>query len=122
MGYQKGRAQLIRNMPGDTQPVNLIEDCAVSPEDLPSTLRTYKSIKKIRTDHILLCSLQEQENYMEPMINLKTKKGGKRFFRNVLKRNNQMVKKYNGSLNGEKAWRWQTAREFISSVLGEGCI
>src|SRR5690606_21783463 len=32
---RKAGLGLIRNLPGDTQPVNLIEDCAVAVEDLP---------------------------------------------------------------------------------------
>src|SRR5690606_30299703 len=41
---RKAGLGLIRNLPGDMQPVNLIEDCAVSPEDLPAYIAEVQAI------------------------------------------------------------------------------
>ncbi len=115
---RKAGLGLIRNMPGDTQPVNLIEDCAVSPEDLPFYI---EDLQKVLRKYELTASYYAHagagELHVEPMINLKTKKG-KEVFRNVLKETTELVKKYNGSLSGEHG-DGRLRGEFISSVLGE---
>src|SRR5690606_21978589 len=41
---RKAGLGLIRNLPGDEQPVNLIEDCAVSPEDLPAYVKDIQTL------------------------------------------------------------------------------
>src|SRR5690606_5883281 len=41
---RKAGLGLIRNLPGDIQPVNLIEDCAVAPEDLPAYIEDLQRI------------------------------------------------------------------------------
>lgn len=115
---RKAGLGLIRNMPGDSQPVNLIEDCAVSPEDLPYYI---EDLQKILTQYNLTASYYAHagagELHVEPMINLKSKEG-KEIFRNVLKDTTQLVKKYNGSLSGEHG-DGRLRGEFIADALGE---
>ena len=41
---RKAGLGLLRNEPGDTQPVNLIEDCAVDPQDLPAYIEELLSL------------------------------------------------------------------------------
>src|SRR5690606_27107965 len=98
---RKAGLGLIRNLPGDNQPVNLIEDCAVSPEDLPAYIT---ELKTLLDKHNLQASYYAHagagELHVEPMINLKTNEG-KELFRTVLKETAALVKKYNGSLSGE---------------------
>ncbi|MBC3541431.1 FAD-binding and (Fe-S)-binding domain-containing protein [Rufibacter sediminis] len=115
---RKAGLGLIRNLPGDTQPVNLIEDCAVSPEDLPAYVA---DLQKVLEKHQLQASYYAHagagELHIEPMINLKTNEG-KRIFREVLAETTVLVKKYNGSLSGEHG-DGRLRGEFIPLALGE---
>ena len=114
---RKAGLGLIRNLPGDTQPVNLIEDCAVSPEDLPSYIEDLQQVLKKYTLHSsYYAHAGAGELHVEPMINLKTTEG-KELFRNVLKDTVQLVKKYNGSLSGEHG-DGRLRGEFIPDALG----
>lgn len=115
---RKAGLGLIRNLPGDTQPVNLIEDCAVSPKDLPAYAT---DVMAILDKHGLQASYYAHagagELHIEPLINLKTEKG-RQAFREVLAETAQLVKKYNGSLSGEHG-DGRLRGEFIPHVLGE---
>lgn len=115
---RKAGLGLIRNLPGDVQPVNLIEDCAVSPEDLPAYIA---ELQALLDRHGLKASYYAHagagELHVEPLINLKTAQG-KKAFRDVLEETTQLVKKYNGSLSGEHG-DGRLRGEFISAVLGE---
>ena len=114
---RKAGLGLIRNLPGNEQPVNLIEDCVVSPEDLPGYI---EDVKKVLDKYQLHASYYAHagagELHVEPMINLKTK-AGKEIFRNVLKDTVALVKKYNGSLSGEHG-DGRLRGEFIPDALG----
>jgi FAD/FMN-containing dehydrogenase/Fe-S oxidoreductase len=114
---RKAGLGLIRNLPGDTQPVNLIEDCAVSPEDLPAYIA---EVQQLLLKHNLQASYYAHagagELHVEPMINLKTA-AGKNLFRQVLAETAVLVKKYNGSLSGEHG-DGRLRGEFIPFVLG----
>ncbi|RKR85722.1 FAD/FMN-containing dehydrogenase [Mucilaginibacter gracilis] len=114
---RKAGLGLIRNLPGDKQPVNLIEDCAVSPEDLPAYIADLQQLLK---DHQLHASYYAHagagELHVEPMIDLKTTEG-QALFRTVLKETAVLVKKYNGSLSGEHG-DGRLRGEFIPFMLG----
>ena len=108
---------LIRNLPGDLQPVNLIEDCAVLPEDLPNYIA---DLQELLAKHQLNASYYAHagagELHVEPMINLKTLEG-KELFRTVLKETAVLVKKYGGSLSGEHG-DGRLRGEFIEYMMG----
>ena len=114
---RKAGLGLIRNLPGDAQPVNLIEDCAVSPEDLPAYI---EDLKKLLDSYQLHASYYAHagagELHVEPMINLKTAEG-KKIFRDVLRDTVGLIKKYNGSLSGEHG-DGRLRGEFIADALG----
>ncbi|WP_221390284.1 FAD-binding and (Fe-S)-binding domain-containing protein [Dyadobacter sp. NIV53] len=115
---RKAGLGLIRNLPGDTQPVNLIEDCAVAVEDLPAYISDLEILLK---EHQLHASYYAHagagELHVEPMINLKTSEG-KQKFRNVLADTAKLVKKYNGALSGEHG-DGRLRGEFIPFMMGE---
>jgi len=115
---RKAGLGLIRNLPGDSQPVNLIEDCAVSPEDLPAYV---SDIQKLLIEEGVHASYYAHagagELHIEPFVNLKTAKG-KRTFRSILEKTSDLVLKYNGSLSGEHG-DGRLRGEFIGKVLGE---
>jgi FAD/FMN-containing dehydrogenase/Fe-S oxidoreductase len=115
---RKAGLGLIRNLPGDTQPVNLIEDCAVAVEDLPAYI---DELAALLEQHGLHASYYAHagagELHVEPMINLKTSEG-KQQFRNVLADTAKLVKKYNGALSGEHG-DGRLRGEFIPFMMGE---
>ncbi|MBZ4190159.1 FAD-binding and (Fe-S)-binding domain-containing protein [Niabella beijingensis] len=115
---RKAGLGLIRNMPGDRQPVNLIEDCAVSPEDLPAYI---EDLQQLLDGYGLTASYYAHagagELHVEPMINLKTEEG-RQVFRDVLRDTVGLVKKYNGSLSGEHG-DGRLRGEFIASAMGD---
>ncbi len=114
---RKAGLGLIRNLKGDTQPVNLIEDCAVSPEDLPNYIADLQELlKRHNTNASYYAHAGAGELHVEPMINLKTIEG-KKLFRTILQETTELVKKYKGSLSGEHG-DGRLRGEFIESVLG----
>ena len=114
---RKAGLGLLRNIKGDTQPVNLIEDCAVAPEDLPDYISDLEA---------LLASLGVKASYyahagagelhVEPLVNLKTAEG-LALFRKILYQTVQLVKKYKGSLSGEHG-DGRLRGEFIPAIMG----
>ncbi len=114
---RKAGLGLIRNLKGDTQPVNLIEDCAVSPEDLPAYIADLQELlKRHNTNASYYAHAGAGELHVEPMINLKTLEG-KELFRTILQETTELVKKYRGSLSGEHG-DGRLRGEFIENVLG----
>ncbi|WP_392471333.1 FAD-binding and (Fe-S)-binding domain-containing protein [Sphingobacterium cellulitidis] len=115
---RKAGLGLIRNLPGDSQPVNLIEDCAVSPEDLPNYVADIQELLKTENVHAsYYAHAGAGELHIEPFINLKTAEGKKQF-RRILEKTTDLVLKYNGSLSGEHG-DGRLRGEFIGKVLGE---
>jgi len=115
---RKAGLGLIRNLKGDVQPVNLIEDCAVAPEDLPAYIADLQNLlQKLGVNASYYAHAGAGELHVEPMLNLKTKEG-KELFRTILKETAEIVKKYKGSLSGEHG-DGRLRGEFIESVLGE---
>ena len=115
---RKSGLGLLRNEPGDIQPVNLIEDCAVSVENLPDYIDEVESLlKKYSVKYAIYAHAGAGELHVEPMINLKTS-AGKILFRNILKETVAIVKKYNGSLSGEHG-DGRLRGEFIVAMMGE---
>lgn len=114
---RKAGLGLIRNLPGDSQPVNLIEDCAVAPEDLPAYIEELQVIlDKYNLKASYYAHAGAGELHVEPIINLKTSEG-KALFRTVLKETAALVKKHQGSLSGEHG-DGRLRGEFIKDVLG----
>ncbi|KQS24793.1 FAD-binding and (Fe-S)-binding domain-containing protein [Dyadobacter sp. Leaf189] len=115
---RKAGLGLIRNLPGDTQPVNLIEDCAVAVEDLPAYIEEVESLLRSHNLHAsYYAHAGAGELHVEPMINLKTSEG-KALFRQVLADTARLVKKYNGALSGEHG-DGRLRGEFIPFMMGE---
>lgn len=114
---RKAGLGLLRNLKGDLQPVNLIEDCAVAPEELPDYIaELQKVLAKYNVNASYYAHAGAGELHVEPMINLKTVEG-KSIFRNILTETAVLIRKYNGSLSGEHG-DGRLRGEFISSVLG----
>ncbi|PWJ59498.1 FAD/FMN-containing dehydrogenase [Dyadobacter jejuensis] len=115
---RKAGLGLIRNLPGDLQPVNLIEDCAVDVDDLPEYIA---DLAELLQRHQLHASYYAHagagELHVEPLINLKTQEG-KQQFRQVLAETAVLVKKFRGALSGEHG-DGRLRGEFIPFMMGE---
>ncbi len=115
---RKSGLGLLRNEPGDTQCVNLIEDCAVDVEDLPDYVDEVEALLKFNgVKYAMYAHAGAGELHIEPMINLKTNTG-KHLFHTILKETVSIVKKYNGSLSGEHG-DGRLRGEFIPFIMGE---
>jgi FAD/FMN-containing dehydrogenase/Fe-S oxidoreductase len=115
---RKAGLGLLRNLPGDTQPVNLIEDCAVDPQDLPAYIAELELLlQKHGLQYSMYAHAGAGELHVEPMVNLKTAEG-RRLFRTILAETAALVKKYNGSLSGEHG-DGRLRGEFIPFMMGE---
>lgn len=115
---RKAGLGLIRNLPGDTQPVNLIEDCAVAVEDLPDYIQDLGEVLQKHGVHAsYYAHAGAGELHVEPMVNLKTSEG-KATFRAILADTAVLLKKYNGSLSGEHG-DGRLRGEFIPFMMGE---
>ncbi len=115
---RKAGLGLLRNLKGDTQPVNLIEDCAVSTDELPDYIADLqKVLEKHKVNASYYAHAGAGEVHVEPMVNLKSAEGLKTF-RNILSDTVELVKKYNGSLSGEHG-DGRLRGEYISTVIGE---
>ncbi|MBX3256393.1 MAG: FAD-binding protein [Chitinophagaceae bacterium] len=115
---RKAGLGLLRNLPGDTQPVNLIEDCAVAPEELPAYIHDLQvMLERYKVNASYYAHAGAGELHVEPMINLKTKEG-RILFRKILAETVELVKKYQGSLSGEHG-DGRLRGEYIAEVVGE---
>jgi len=115
---RKGGLGLLRNLEGDTQCVNLIEDCAVDPQDLPAYIEDLEVLlKKHNVRYSMYAHAGAGELHVEPMINLKITEG-RQLFRTILAETAILVKKYGGSLSGEHG-DGRLRGEFIPFMMGE---
>lgn len=115
---RKGGLGLLRNLPGDIQPVNLIEDCAVDVEDLPAYIAELEVLlKKHGVQYSMYAHAGAGELHVEPMVNLKTTEG-RHLFRTILAETAALVKKYGGSLSGEHG-DGRLRGEFIPFMMGD---
>lgn len=114
---RKAGLGLLRNISGDKQPVNLIEDCAVAPEDLPAYIA---DLQELLAKHEVSASYYAHagagELHVEPVLDLKSAEGV-RLFRVIIEETIELVKKYNGSLSGEHG-DGRLRGEFVPALLG----
>jgi Fe-S oxidoreductase len=115
---RKAGLGLIRNLEGDTQPVNLIEDCAVDPEDLPAYVAEIQALlARHHTKAAYYAHAGAGELHIEPFINLKSPEGIQ-LFRTLLAETVEILKKYQGSLSGEHG-DGRLRGEFIPELMGK---
>jgi FAD/FMN-containing dehydrogenase/Fe-S oxidoreductase len=115
---RKAGLGLLRNLKGDAQPVNLIEDCAVSTDDLPDYIADLAQLlERYGVQASYYAHAGAGELHVEPIINLKTTEGLAQF-RGILAETAALVKKYKGSLSGEHG-DGRLRGEFIASMVGE---
>ncbi|HTL07234.1 MAG TPA: FAD-linked oxidase C-terminal domain-containing protein, partial [Chitinophagaceae bacterium] len=115
---RKAGLGLLRNSAGDRQPVNLIEDCAVAPQDLPAYIDDLLALlNKYQVQASFYAHAGAGELHVEPMLNLR-KTEDVVLFRKILADTAALVKKYKGSLSGEHG-DGRLRGEFIEAVMGK---
>lgn len=115
---RKAGLGLLSNLPGDEKAVPVIEDTAVSVEDLPAYIRDFNEIlAKYGLFSVHYAHAGSGEIHLRPIINLKTKEGNE-LFRIIAQEIATLVKKYNGSLSGEHG-DGRLRGEFIRQMIGQ---
>lgn len=115
---RKGALGLLWNLNAEDEPVNLIEDCAVSPADLPDYIAEVEALLKRHQLHYSISAhAGAGELHVTPWMNLKLPES-RRLFRKILQETTLLVKKYNGSLSGEHG-DGRLRGEFLPLALGE---
>lgn len=106
------------NIPGDDKPVAVIEDTAVSPEELPRFIEEFKQrMDKQSLSSVYYAHAGAGELHLRPILNLKVK-SGIALLRKIGEDMAKQVKRYGGSLSGEHG-DGRLRSEFIPQVLGE---
>jgi FAD/FMN-containing dehydrogenase/Fe-S oxidoreductase len=115
---RKAGLGILSNMQGDARPVSLIEDTAVTPEDLPDYMEELTALlQKYGKETVLHAHIGTGELHVRPVLNLKDP-GDVAVFREIAKDTALLVKKYRGSLSGEHG-DGRLRGEFIPVILGE---
>ena len=115
---RKAGLGLIRNLIADEQAVNLIEDCAVDPVDLPNyVLDIQQLLAKYEVKAAFYAHAGAGELHIEPFLDLKSEKGRIQF-RSILTETVEILKKYKGSLSGEHG-DGRLRGEFIPELMGK---
>lgn len=115
---RKAGLGLLSNMPGDAKPVPVVEDTAVSMNDLPKYIADFNEILKQRGLHAVhYAHAGSGELHLRPILDLKTVEGNI-MFREIAEEVSKLVKKYNGSLSGEHG-DGRLRGEFIPFMIGE---
>ena len=115
---RKAGLGLIRNLISDDQAVNLIEDCAVDPHDLPDYVNDISALlDKHQVKAAYYAHAGAGELHIEPFLNLKSEKGIQ-LFRSILAETVEILKKYQGSLSGEHG-DGRLRGEFIPILMGK---
>lgn len=115
---RKAGLGLSYNLPGDAQPVNLIEDGAVDYEDLPAYVADLEALlDRHAVQRTYTAHAGAGELHVLPILNLKTTEGRQKF-RAILAETAALLKKYNGSLSGEHG-DGRLRGEFIPFMMGQ---
>lgn len=115
---RKAGLGILSNMPGDEKPVPVIEDVAVTPEQLPHYIAELNAVlEKHNVKCVYYAHIGAGELHTRPILNLKSE-NGKQLFRTIASETAKIVKKYNGSLSGEHG-DGRLRGEFIPHMTGE---
>jgi FAD/FMN-containing dehydrogenase len=115
---RKAGLGVLSNMKGDSKPVTLIEDTAISVEVLPEYMDEIETLlAKYGKDAVFHAHIGSGELHIRPILNLKDPEDVK-LFRAIGLETAHLVKKYRGSLSGEHG-DGRLRGEFIPVILGE---
>lgn len=109
---------LLANIPGDPKAVAVIEDTAVTIEDLPQYIEEFGQMMAGHGQKsVYYAHAGAGEIHLRPILDLK-KSGDRKMFRKIASDTADLVKKYDGSLSGEHG-DGRVRAEFIPRMVGE---
>lgn len=115
---RKAGLGLLANIPGDPKAVAVIEDTAVTIEDLPEYIREFGEMMDGHGQQsVYYAHAGAGEIHLRPILDLKKTKDRK-MFRQIASDTADLVKRYNGSLSGEHG-DGRVRAEFIPRMIGE---
>lgn len=115
---RKAGLGLLANIPGDPKAVAVIEDTAVTVEDLPAYIAEFTDMMNSHQQRsVYYAHAGAGELHLRPILDLK-KKEDRVLFRTIATESAHLVKKYNGSLSGEHG-DGRVRGEFIPLMIGE---
>lgn len=115
---RKAGLGVLSNMIGDAKPVPVIEDTAVSPEDLPEYMSDFNIIlNHFKLECVHYAHIGTGELHLRPILNLKDKVDVELFYE-LAYETAKLVKKYKGSLSGEHG-DGRLRGQFIKLMYGE---
>lgn len=109
---------LLANIPGDPKAVAVIEDTAVTIEDLPQYIEEFGQMMAGHGQQsVYYAHAGAGEIHLRPILDLK-KSTDRKMFRQIASDTADLVKKYDGSLSGEHG-DGRVRAEFIPRMVGE---
>ncbi len=115
---RKAGLGLLANVPGDPKAVAVIEDTAVTVEELPAYIREFtEMMNRYGQRSVYYAHAGAGEIHLRPILDLK-KKEDRKLFREIARETAELVKRYNGSLSGEHG-DGRVRAEFIPLMVGE---
>ncbi len=109
---------LLSNIPGDAKAVAVIEDTAVTIEELPQYIEEFGRMMATHGQQaVYYAHAGAGEIHLRPILNLK-EAHDRRLFREIANDTAKLVKKYRGSLSGEHG-DGRLRGEFIPMMIGE---
>lgn len=115
---RKAGLGLLANIPGDAKAVAVIEDTAVTVQDLPAYIGDFTDMmNRHQQRSVYYAHAGAGELHLRPILDLK-KKEDRVLFRTIATETAELVKKYNGSLSGEHG-DGRVRGEFIPMMVGE---
>lgn len=116
---RKAGLGVVANVVGDDKPTTLIEDTAVSVEDLPAYIQKVNQLlqEKYDVQCVHYAHVGAGEVHLRPILNLKTAEGLSKF-RQIASDVNEIVKEFRGSISGEHG-DGRLRGEFIREMVGE---
>lgn len=115
---RKAGLGVLSNMKGDSKPVSLIEDTAISVNQMPQYMDEFeRMLSSYGKDSVYHAHIGTGELHIRPVLNLKDKEDV-RLFRILGLETAKLVKKYRGSMSGEHG-DGRLRGEFIPIIIGE---
>ena len=110
---------VVANVVGDDKPTTVIEDTAVSIDDLPDYIREVEQLlqRKYESECVYYGHAGAGELHLRPVLNLKTPEGVARF-RDIAFDVAKIVKRFGGSLSGEHG-DGRLRAELLPLMIGE---
>lgn len=114
---RKAGLGILSNMPGDTKPISLIEDCAVDVNRLGDFVADIEEmLASYGKESVYHAHIGTGELHIRPLINLKDT-GEVKLLRTIAEETARIVKKYRGSMSGEHG-DGRLRGEFIPLIIG----